>query len=775
MHDEDQDDPRQALRGKLQTMIADHIAEAVSARRSSGIEELWMEDEDQYEGIDAASLATSQTTKEHYRRKTAPSTARSRVFLNITKPKTDIWVSRVVGMLLPHDDRPWEIKPTPVPDIDEAIESESDEQVMLADGTPAKVTDVAAAAKEAARIASEKMSRHIEDWLVECDAYAEMRKVIRDAGRAGTGVLKGPVPVMRENRKWRTENGATVMQVIERVAPASIRKDYWDVFPDPSCGTNIQDGAYFAERDHWTPKVLRQWAKTPGVDRKAVAEILKEGPGKVAREDDRSGRQKDGEARIIDTTRFEVFHYYGELSPADLVVAGWAKSSALGVGAPDDSDEQEGEQDPEQAADTDDGLIDLAESEIALMAIPVVATVINDRVVRMVLSPNETGEFPFDFMVGEEVEGQPWGRGIPRKMAAPQRVLNAGVRALLENAGMSAGPQIIVAEGHVEPVDKDPTITGRKLWKFTPSDEIDDARKAMAVFDIPSVQVELQAIIDYSMRMADELTNLPLMLQGIVGDAPDTLGGLKMLQGNAASPLKQVAKLFDDRVVVPHLRRYYAWGMADPDVPEDAKGDLRCMARGSTALVQREDGAQFLAGSYQLVKDQDMRINPAKWFGELCKAHGMSAESIQFTADEWKQIQEQRAQQPPPVAPAVEAAKIRAEAAVAVAQSRDQLMAEKIAADTDRDTAYNESMARRDAATYAARMSELEIRRELAMLDYANTRELSLEQVKADLAQTVMKLRTQKELAASNGEGPQVATPPTEPPQHAPDGRAYAE
>ena len=39
----------------------------------------------------------------------------------------------------------------------------------------------------------------------------------------------------------------------------------------------------------------------------------------------------------------------------------------------------------------------------------------------------------------------------------------------------------------------------------------------------------------------------------------------------------------------------------------------------------------------------------------------------------------------------------------------------------------------RTQAEHQARMAELNIRRELAMLDYANKREITLEQIKADL------------------------------------------
>lgn len=777
-----EDAARATLRGHLQTMIAQHIAEAVSARRASGIEQIWLDDEDQYEGVDTVTPQGSQviSSKAQPRAKVPTQSNRSRVFLNITKPKTDNWISRVQEMLLPHDDRPWELGPTPVAEIDEAIENDDQTPVPLADGSTAPAADVAKAAQEKARIAAEKMSTQVEDWFVEGSVYAELRKVIRDAGRVGTGWIKGPVPVVRKDRKWvPSEQGMTVV-VKERLAPTSMRKNYWDVFPDPSCGTCHHDGGFMAERDYWTKKTLRNWASTPGVDRTALAEIIKQGPSRVARDDDRSTRQKDGESRTTDSTLWEVWHYYGELDPLELVGSGWAKMSRVrhsdrpsdeeGPGeqeelgdppedTPADEIEDLGEGDAEEAGD---GLLELAREEVELMSIPVIATVINDRIVRIVMNPGDDGEFPFDCMVAEEIEGQVYGRGIPRKMHTPQRILNAGVRALLENSGLSAGPQVIVAQGIIEPADGDPTITGRKLWTFTPSDEMDDVRKAMAVVNIPSAQKELQAVIDFSMRMADECTNMPAMLQGLMGNAPDTVGGLKIQQSNAASPLKATAKLFDDRITVPHLKRYYAWGMADESVPQEAKGDLQCKARGATALVQREDGAIFLAQSYPLTQDAELRIDKNKWFQEVCKAHRISPESVQYTEQQWAALQEQKAQQEPPKDPRIEAAQIQADA---------RLQAAKM--DADRDTLYQEALNAREQQNQAFRERELALTERIKTIELALSEKMSLDDAKTRLTETAMKLRTQVALATSEGTGPQITTPPTEPPQQAPNGMAY--
>ena len=129
--------------------------------------------------------------------------------------------------------------------------------------------------------------------------------------------------------------------------------------------------------------------------------------------------------------------------------------------------------------------------------------------------------------------------------------------------------------------------------------------------------------------------------------------------------------------------------------------------------------------------------------------------------------------QPPPENPTIAAAKIRAEATVAAAQSRDALAAEKVKADIDRDTAHVIAQTERTKVEREAQIAELQIRREIALLGYANQQQISLDKVKADLAKATMEMSLQRELAGKDGKGPQVADPVVEPEGRAPEGEAY--
>lgn len=690
---EGEDEAQTMLRDALAALVARRIKDAMDARQASGIEEIWDEDADQYDGIDALSSEGKNVKDAAQDKKGAPD-GRSRIFLNITKPKTDAAVARVQEMLVPNDDKPWAIEPTPIPELEDAKEN-PDRPLTLGDGTEAKASDVAAVVMQRAKKKSDKMADWVEDQFVEGSVYAEMRKIIRDAGRLGTGVMKGPFPVVRTERKWQLQGSVALLQISDKTSPTSKRVDPRDAFPDPACGENIHEGSYFVERDYMTARQLRRLAKVEGYDAKAISEALREGPRRKTH-DNKRFRDVAGES-VNDSEVFEVFYYYGDVDPETLLALGIDKDT-------------------------------IREEDLYLASVPSIVTMLNDKPIKAAINPLETGEFPYDFFPWECVEGQPWGRGVPRKMQAAQRMLVAAVRALMENGGLSKGPQVGIAEGLV-PFDGNYAINGRKLWKFSPTEANADINKAMAVWNIPSAQKELSAIVDFALKMADELTNLPMLLQGQQGTAPDLVKGMQMLMANASAPLRVIAKQFDDYFVIPHLRRYYDWGMQNG--PEDAKGDLQVKARGSTALIQREFAREVLAQTYPMTQDERLRIDPAKWAAEFFKAHGFNLGDIQYDEATWKAMQDQKAQQPPPVEPAVQVAQIRAE----VDQAKMAQAAQQAAFDREVDLIVNQMKVQVQAMEFAGN-------RDISMAQVGAL----LDRLKADLAKAAIASRDRREL-----------------------------
>lgn len=716
------EEERQRQRKALEELVARRLRSSIDARQTSGIEQIWSEDDAQYNGQDddvdipdAAPVRAGKRTKP-----SETGAQRSRIVVNITKPKVDAYVSRVTELLIPNDDKPWEIEPTPVPELQQAVDGNDQRPITLADGQQRSAYDVAAATMQQAIERAKKASEQIDDWFTEGRVYKEWRRVVHDAARIGTGAIKGPVPMVRRDRKWLIQDGVSVIQESERVAPGSKAISVWDCFPDPSCGEDIHEGSWFIERDYLTARRLRSLAKVPDYDAEALADVIKEGP-RTGRQryDDRFQREKTGQTNTLDSETFETFYYYGDLPPDTLIAGGWRITGLLkGDGAPE-----------EMAAQI--------EAAMALTTIPVVVTMVNERIVRISVNPSETGAFPYDFFRIEPVEGQPWGRSVGRKIRPAQKMIDGGTRAMLENAGMSAGPQIVIDRDRIEPANGKFEVRGRKLWFWRPGDEVKDVRFAFQAVNVPSAQAELQNIIKYALELADMLTNLPLMMQGDQGSAPDTVGGMAMLEANATSPLKLTAKAYDDDLVIPHLTRYYDWLMQDPAVPEECKGDMQIKARGSSALVLRDVYASVLPQLMPFIKDPEFGLDPKRYIEQLLRSNKLNPASLRLSPQE-AEAKRKAMEENPPVDPKVQAAQINAQAK----------QAEKEADMADR-AQEREFKAQQHAEQMALDRYTADIEFQIQAMEFAGQKEISFEQLKVMLATKAMDVRNKRELFAA--------------------------
>lgn len=593
-------DDRQTL---LQNLLAKR-REAIAGRAGSGIEEEWTEDEEHYQGIDDANRAFQSANMLYRSRSKAllsgqqqgQQPARSVVFLNITRPYVDAASARVADMLLPTDDRAWEIKATPIPELSPALRAQLQEFLGLS-LNPGKIEEFVQKQVDAANTSAKKMQKAIEDPLVESNWHGEVRQVIEDSARCGSGVLKGPFPKLCTVRMTMKDpvTGLKRQVKMEEIRPASKRIDFWNLFPDPACGENIHAGSFIFEREYIGKRQIMELLKDESYDRAEVMAVLREGPAKTREGTESVYRHGDDE--------FEMWIFHGHCMRQQL--------QAMGVELDQDAEEH----------------------------LPAMAVMINDRLVKAVLSPLESGEFPYDVLAWQRRPGMPWGIGIGRQIRTVQRMINANTRAMMDNSGLSASPQIVIGNG-ITPADGVYSIRPGKLWRVEAGSDVQDVTKAFASFSVTSVQNELMNIIQFAQKMAEDTTGMPAMLQGIRGDAPQTLGGMQMQNNNATSVLRRLAKRFDDYMTRPHIQRYFDWMMSYSD-DDSIKGDFEIDVRASSALVERDAQQQFLMSLLQASANPVYELDPAKLAAELCRGQRLDPKNFQLTEEQ----KAQRAQQ----------------------------------------------------------------------------------------------------------------------------------
>lgn len=685
--------------------------EAVDGRKTSGIEHIWREDDEHYDGIDEMNKGehmikpTSLTGSPFYMRADSKSSSRSTVFVNITQPYVDMASSRVADMLLPTDDKPFSIAHTPLPDVASAVDDNShmpDGQATVGQAAQAMMADMDAKA--------EKAETQIWDWLIESNWHSEMRKVIEQAARIGSGCIKGPFPSKSIKRKVDRSKGEMKMVLDMEINPASKQIDVWNLYPDPSCGQSIHEGDYIFEQDTISARQLRDMIGVDGYIESEIKELLKAGPNK---------KNMDSKGKTLDTDKYDIWYYYGNA----------------------DSDEM-------QSAGCDCGDGD---------QIPVVVAMVEDRVIKASLSVLESGEFPYDIMVWQRRVDHWAGLGVARQTRTSQRMVNAASRNMLDNAGVAAGPQMLINTGVIYPMDGVWSITPMKLWGINEDADVQDVQRAFAAIQIPMMQAEMEAIIKMGMEFAERATSMPLLMQGNQGSATETVGGMTILDRNASSVLRRIAKISDDDVTEPHITRYYEWLLLYGK-DESMKGDMNIISLGSSAFYERDAQNQAIMGLLPLSQNPTYNLDPDKLMSEVLKMNKISPERVKLSEQQIKERQ-QAAQQHPPQDPQMQIAQVRATSAekiaqgnaqssMAIEQLKQQNWQQETAAkekETQSEMALKLHLAQQD---HDNKMALAQVNYQIEIMKLSESSKQSLADIKAQLAATSMKLNVQQSLSS---------------------------
>lgn len=740
--------------------------EAQEYRTLTGIEDDWKEDEEFYDSIDRANPEGETNVGKPVSPEGGPigipeqaRPSRSTVFIPITRAYVDAASARVGDMLLPTDDSPWSIKPTPVPDkLDmggamspiaaaagavagtkpmpegavyapgkevpamdpvaaQAIGMSPDQAAAPAPYSipmmqqPAVVSDTTMTEEDKA---AGRATKVISDWLVECQWHAEVRKCIENAAKYGTGILKGPFPTMRVSQKWELDpaTGQHRMTRVSEIVPITKSIHPRNLWVCPSAGEDVQNGSCTFEYDQIGSRKIRALLEDPTYIPEMLQQVLREGPKKAYAEN-----PEQAENLVEVGATYPVWYFYGDID----------RNTLLAAGIPEDDFPDDGD-----------------------YSMPAMIMMINDRVVKAMFNPLESGGFPYDIMPWQRRTGMVWGKGVARQIRTPQRMLNAAVRSMMDNAGLTSGPIWAIRSKWVRPIDGKRELSPRKGFEMTEdAPQTAKIQDAISFENIQSNINEINLVIDRAMKFAEDATGLPMLMQGQQGSAPDTVGGMTILNNNGSTVLRRIARLFDDNVTERHIRRYYFW-LLENEGNDDAKGDFQIDARGSTALVERDLQNQALNNLAPLLL-QMKKVNPDKLGEELIKANRLDPKAIMYTEDEWKKIQEQPT--PPPLPQLIQ--ELKNQGAMALLMARLKYEAE------------------RGQATDTLEEARIQSDWELGLGKLSMDMGISQDKLKTLLAQTAMKLDVQVREGNANRAG-EVISPAAEPAGRAPEGEAFA-
>jgi len=628
---------------------------------------------------------------------------RSSVFVNITRNKTRAAVSRLADMLLPNDDRNYGIKPTPIPTTSVLVPEEQKQ-----------------AAKEGADEAARSMEEQIADDFEEARYYAQARDIIEDACIYGTGILKGPTIVNRTRQAWSTDpaTGQSALEIQQEYRPAVERVDPWDFFPDMSA-QHMEEVEFVFERKLINRKQLRELADLPGVMVDQLRQAMDDGEsyGHIANDRRDELREITGVDTVSTAKRWEMWEYWGPLDKEELKAAG-----------------VEIEEDP---------LIEYTGSVL----------MVGNKVVKASLNPLDSGSIPYSVFNWEADGSSVFGFGVPYLMRQPQKVTNAAWRMMMDNAAVSAGPQVVVNKRAVAPQDGDWTIKRMKTWVATGDVPVN---QAFGVYGIQSNQGDLSAIFQMAQQLADTETNLPILLQGEGvrgGPGAGTATGMQMLMNNSNIVLRSAVKNFDDGITVPTVRRFYDFHMAYTDRPE-IKGDFDIIAKGTSVLIAREEQQEKLMMLAQLAGSNPEFAKMTDWqamYKEILRTMQVSADDVTRDDEELEQLQQQQG----PDAETqikVEELKIK-QAETQLKQQQAELEATKAAQEMDlkrQGQQFDQQYKSAELQTQQERARlEIALKEGITLAELEQKAGLESQRLEADMQKTAAELQAERERTAA--------------------------
>ncbi len=577
-------------------------------KRRSSIDERWLDDlrqfNGQYDKTTAAKLAASGGSK---------------LFVNITRNKVNAAEARLIDILFPTDDRNWGIQPTPVPYLaklskDQDPVKHEDGQPFITDkGVQVQKRDVAQGVLEEARERANAMQDEIDDQLTETNYNAVNRDMVHDACLYGTGILKGPVILGKTRQQWSEivddqGQAAQVIEIVDDLKPGAERVDPWDFFPDMQA-RKVDDAEFIFQRHHMSKKALRDLAEKPGFLRAQIAEVLKQDVDNTNTATHLQEMQAMSGISSLDNNRFEVWEYHGPVNKEDLIACGC-------------------EVDEDDVFEEFSGVVWFSEG----------------RVFKAVINPADTGEMPYSVFNWESDDTTLFGVGIPYLMRSSQKVLNATWRMLMDNAGLTVGPQTVINSHIIRPADGNWRLTPHKVWELT--DKNGNVNAAFGSFEINSHMNELISLFQYARQIADEETALPQIAQGEQGTATDTASGMSMLMNSANTMLRRVVKNYDDDITRPFIKRMYDWNMQF-NAKEDVKGDFSVDARGTSSLLVKEQQAMNLMNLMNIAASPLLEplTNTAELYRKVVSSMQIEADEIVKTSEEIELEQQKIAQQ----------------------------------------------------------------------------------------------------------------------------------
>lgn len=557
--------------------VGDRLGQRLQSRYDDWVSARWLIEEDWFKFIRAYNGVYDSSTISEIR------PGGSEVFVQLTRMKTDTSYNRLCDLMFGAE-KPWDLKPSPMPEVPPERMAELREQIMAQsmmapalalEAMPPMDEELEKVEADITKKAAKKMKVKIEDQLEYLHWERKARKCVFEMCVLGTGVMKGPMVQTNTRNKYRRSKEGWTLSEADEVLPLIEAPSMFDVYTDPYA-TEQEKGMGTYQRHVLRKDQLERLENQKYFSKQAIEKVLTR-----YQKGNHWENNTDVNLRYVAPLSED---NYGEPEMRYDVVEYWGWVDGLML--------------------KECGLID-GEKVDENRSYYCNVWHCGGITIRAIVDPQKPQRRMYKLVPYKEVIASQYGVGVPYLMKDSQETVNAAARELINNAALSSGPQVEVAVDLIE-LDASEDIRAIIPWRVWPRAGGDLAYPAVRFTNIPNTTDALANIIQIWRQFADEETNIPSYSHGstsLTGAAGKTASGMSMLMGAASMDIKGVVKNMDEYLIKPLIEEIYHFNMQWSD-DESLKGDFEPQALGSTSLLAKEIKSQ------RVIMFLEMTANP---------------------------------------------------------------------------------------------------------------------------------------------------------------------
>ena len=494
--------------------------------------------------------------------------------VNLSAMKAGVVQSYLAESLIQAGQLPWTIQPTPVPDLSDSGElmvaqsvQQSVEQGFRGDLRSLVYSLKSEAARkelEHAQDIADNMMKLITDQCAEGGWNRAMFGFINNFCVYPYAVLAGPIPTRRVRMQWSGETLRPKYETFYEFRSISP----WDFWWSPD-SPDTQRGTGIFIRQRWTRQQLLDAAKMTSYIGENIIKVLDDANRNDFRYHWISNNPEQTDSQVLswrdNDTTIDILIHWGYFSGREL---------------------------------TKYGIPGLEDDEFYNAMV----TMCGRHIIQVLVEKNPTlNKRPVFTASFYTTQDRIPGESIPQRLRDVERCYETCLRYLISNAYYGSAP---ITEADYARVSK--FMSDEDIGRIIPGSmyfsepELGNATPAFKYYSLPNNMAAFQNALVYFMDLADRVTNIPAALHGTAqgSGANRTFRGAAMLQSNAVKAIQSAVFNIDEFVYKPLGELLYNYNMIYSK-DQTVKGDCKIMARGVTALLQKETDRQ---NSYEILQ-----------------------------------------------------------------------------------------------------------------------------------------------------------------------------